>query len=69
LFIPIADSLQVAGVGIGAIVALTIAGAGANLPEFVILSKLAQPRVISTFFAYVFGVAVIGGFITQAVVG
>ena len=69
VFVPIADSLTTAGVGIGAIVALTIAGAGANLPEFVILSKLAQPRVISTFFVYVFGVAVIGGFVTQALAG
>ena len=39
LFVPIADSLHAAGVGVGAIVALTIAGAGANVPEFVILSK------------------------------
>ena len=69
VFVPIADALLGAGVGIGAIVALTIAGAGANLPEFVILSKLARPRVIATFFAYVFGVAVIGGFITQTTLG
>ncbi|MGI9607939.1 MAG: permease, partial [Acidimicrobiales bacterium] len=59
VFVPIADSLQAAGVGIGAIVALTIAGAGANVPEFVILSKLARPRVIAAFFTYVFGVAVV----------
>ncbi len=69
VFVPIADALQTAGVGIGAIVALTIAGAGANLPEFVILSKLARPRIIGTLFVYVFGVAIVGGFITQAVVG
>ncbi len=69
LFVPLADALSTSGVGIGAIVALTIAGAGANLPEFVILSKLARPRIIATFFAYVFGVAVVGGFVTQAVVG
>lgn len=69
VFVPIADTLLGAGVGIGAIVALTIAGAGANLPEFVILSRLARPRIIATFFAYVFGVAVIGGFITQTTFG
>ena len=66
VFVPIADSLQATGVGLGAIVALTIAGAGANLPEFVILSKLARPRLIAAFFACVFGVAVAGGFLTQA---
>ncbi len=69
LFVPLADSLTTAGVGLGAIVALTIAGAGANLPEFVILSKLARPRIIATFFVYVFGVAVVGGFVTQAILG
>jgi uncharacterized membrane protein YraQ (UPF0718 family) len=69
LFVPIADALQSAGVGIGAIVALTIAGAGANLPEFVILSKLAQRQVIGGFFLYVFGVAVVGGALTQVLLG
>lgn len=69
VFVPIAEALQNAGVGIGAIVALTIAGAGANLPEFVILSKLARPRIIGVLFVYVFVVAVVGGFLTQALVG
>lgn len=69
VFVPIAEALQSAGVGIGAIVALTIAGAGANLPEFVILSKLARPRIIGVLFVYVFFVAVVGGFLTQALVG
>lgn len=67
VFVPLADSLTAAGVGLGAIVALTIAGAGANLPEFMILAKLARPRIVSTFFVYVFGVAVVGGFVTHAV--
>lgn len=66
LFVPIADSLRGSGVGIGAIVALTIAGAGANLPEFVILSKMAMPRVIAVFFFYVFGVAVVGGLLAES---
>ncbi|MEM9563718.1 MAG: permease [Actinomycetota bacterium] len=69
VFVPIAESLGAAGVGIGAIVALTIAGAGANLPEFVILSKLARPHVIGTFVGYVFVVAVIGGLLTQTLIG
>ncbi len=65
LFVPIADSLETAGVGIGAIVALTIAGAGANVPEFILLSRLASRRVISMFIGYVFTVAVIGGSLAQ----
>jgi uncharacterized membrane protein YraQ (UPF0718 family) len=65
LFVPIADSLESAGVGIGAIVALTIAGAGANVPEFILLSRLASRRLISIFIGYVFSVAVIGGSLAQ----
>ncbi|NNC81760.1 MAG: hypothetical protein HKN94_16585 [Acidimicrobiales bacterium] len=67
LFVPIADSLSTAGVGIGAIVALTISGAGANVPEFIILNKLAQKRLIAIFFAYVFAVALTGGLVAEAV--
>lgn len=61
LFVPIADSLTTAGVGIGAVVALTIAGAGANVPEFVILSRLAAPQLLGVFMGFVFGVAMVGG--------
>ncbi len=67
LFIPIADALSDAGVGTGAIVALTIAGAGANLPEFVILTRLARRRLIVIFFAYVFLVATLGGVLAEAI--
>jgi uncharacterized membrane protein YraQ (UPF0718 family) len=67
LFVPIADSLAAVGVGIGAIVALTIAGAGANLPEFVILSRLAKGRVLTVFVGYVFLVAIAGGLLAQTV--
>lgn len=68
LFVPIADSLAAVGVGVGAIVALTIAGAGANIPEFVILSKLARSRVLAVFVGYVFAVAMVGGLLAQLVV-
>lgn len=68
LFVPIADSLTAVGVGIGAIVALTISGAGANVPEFVILSRLAKGRVLAIFITYVFVVAIAGGFLAQVLV-
>lgn len=69
LFVPIADALSGAGVGIGAIVALTISGAGANVPEFIILGKLAHRRLIVIFFAYVFSVALVGGLVAQLILG
>ncbi|MGA9277784.1 permease [Ilumatobacter sp.] len=69
LFVPIADALTAAGVGIGAIVALTISGAGASVPEFLLLTKLADNRILGIFFAYVLAVAVLGGLLAQALVG
>lgn len=69
LFVPIADALSDAGVGIGAIVALTISGAGANVPEFIILGKLAKRRLITIFFGYVFSVALVGGLLAQLILG
>jgi hypothetical protein len=67
LFVPIADSLAAVGVGVGAVVALTIAGAGANVPEFVILSRLARGRVLVVFVTFVFLVAIAGGYLAQLV--
>ena len=68
LFVPIADSLGTAGVSTGAIIALTIAGAGANVPEFVILGRLAQLRLVGAFFGYVFLIAIVGGLLAEAIV-
>ena len=68
LFVAIADSLGTAGVSTGAIIALTIAGAGANVPEFVILGRLAQFRLVGAFFGYVFLIAIVGGLLAEAIV-
>lgn len=68
IFIPIADALRSSGVGIGAVVALTIAGAGANIPEFVILSRLTTRRILVIFGTFVFAVAMTGGVLVQYLV-
>jgi uncharacterized membrane protein YraQ (UPF0718 family) len=68
LFVPIADALRGAGLGVGAIVALTIAGAGANVPEFLLLTRLAKRRLIIIFAIYIFAVATLGGLITETIV-
>jgi len=65
IFIPIADALRSSGIGIGAVAALTIAGAGANIPEFVILSRLTTRRILAVFGGYVFVVAMGGGALVQ----
>lgn len=69
LFVPIAESLTTAGVGIGAIVALTISGAGASFPEFLLLTKLADRKILSVFFAYILSIALVGGLLAEALVG
>ena len=67
LFIPIGDALHAKGAGTGSIVALVIAGAGANIPEFALLTKIARGRVVAAFFAYVFAVAVAAGLLTDLI--
>ena len=67
LFIPIGDALHAKGAGTGSIVALVIAGAGANLPEFALLTKIARGRVVAAFFAYVFAVATAAGLFTDLI--
>ena len=67
LFIPIGDALHAKGAGTGAIVALVIAGAGANIPEFALLTKIARGRVVAAFFAYVFVVATVAGLLTDLI--
>ncbi len=67
LFIPIGDALHAKGAGTGSIVALVIAGAGANIPEFALLTKIARGRVVAAFFAYVFAVATSAGLLTDLI--
>ena len=67
LFIPIGDALHAKGAGTGSIVALVIAGAGANIPEFALLTKIARGRVVGAFFAYVFVVAMVAGLLTDLI--
>lgn len=69
LFVPIAHSLGQAGVGVGAIVALTISGAGANISEFVVLAKLFPGAAVSVFIGYVFTLALVGGLLAQLLLG
>ena len=68
LFVPIADGLRAAGIGIGAVVALTIAGAGANVPEFVMLARLTSRKVLAAFGGYVFVVAMAAGLLVELLV-
>lgn len=65
--LPIADALVAKGMGIGSIIALVIGGAGASIPEVVLLNKLFKQRLVIAFVVSILSVAIIAGFIAQSI--
>ena len=65
--LPIGDALVSKGMGIGAVIALLIGGAGASIPEVVLLSKLFKKKLVITFVASILVVAISTGFILQII--
>lgn len=63
--LPIADALVSKGMGIGAVMALLIGGAGASIPEVILLSKLFKRKLVVSFVVSVLIVAVSAGMIIQ----
>lgn len=66
--IPIALALTAKGMGIGAVIALVIGGAGASLPEMVMLQRMFRWPVLVAFLGSVFGIAIATGYLAQALV-
>lgn len=62
---PIGAALASKGMSVGAVFAMTIAGAGVNVPEFALLSKILTRRGIVALVGAVFTVAVAGGYVMQ----
>jgi len=60
--VPIALSLAAKGMSMGAIMSLTIAGAGASLPEMIMMKRMFHWPLITAFVLTVFSTAVITGF-------
>lgn len=63
--IPISAVLAAKGMGIGAVIALIIGGAGASIPEVTLLASIFQRRLVVAFVATVLGVAIITGVLMQ----
>lgn len=61
--IPISEALVAKGMSMGAVVALIIGGAGASLPEILLLNKLFKLRLLAAFIIAVFIGAVTTGYI------
>ncbi len=65
--IPISGALLEKGMGVGAVVALIIGGAGMSIPEMTLLAAIFRKRLLAIFIATIFLVAVIAGFVFQYV--
>jgi hypothetical protein len=64
--IPISAALLGKGMGIGAVIALIIGGAGASIPEVTLLTAIFQKKLVIIFVATVLIVAIIAGFTFNA---
>ncbi|HYH17090.1 MAG TPA: permease [Azospirillum sp.] len=59
--IPVGLALHQKGMGMGAIIALVIGGAGISIPEMILLSKIFRPRLLLAFAGTIFVVATAAG--------
>ncbi len=64
--IPISAVLLEKGMGIGAVMALIIGGAGASIPEVTLLAAIFERRLLAAFVAVILWVAVLAGAAFQA---
>ena len=63
--IPIGAALIEKGMGVGTVLALVVGGAGASIPEIIILSAIFKRRLIIAFCLTVFVVAVAAGYLVD----
>lgn len=63
--VPIGMSLLAKGMSLGAVMALIIGGAGASIPEMVMLKRMFKLPVLIAFLVTVFGMAITAGFLVN----
>jgi len=63
--IPISAVLLEKGMGIGAVMALIIGGAGASIPEVTLLASIFEKRLVAAFVITILGVAILAGVLFQ----
>ena len=63
--LPIAGALVSKGMGLGTVIALLIGGAGASIPEVILLSKLFKRKLVVAFVISILVVAISTGLIVQ----
>jgi uncharacterized membrane protein YraQ (UPF0718 family) len=62
-FLPIAATLHSNGMGLGAVIALTVSAAGVNVPELALLSRMMTPRLLASYTLAILTVAIITGYL------
>lgn len=63
--IPISAALVAKGMGVGTVLALIVGGAGASIPEMIILGSMFKKKLIAAFVLNVFLVAVAAGYLVD----
>jgi len=63
--IPISAALVAKGMGVGTVLALIIGGAGASIPEMIILGSMFKKKLIAVFILNVFLVAIVAGYLVD----
>lgn len=66
--IPISAALVGKGMGLGTVLALIIGGAGASIPELIILGSMFKKKLVFAFAVNVFFVAIAAGFLVELLV-
>jgi len=66
--IPISAALVGKGMGVGTVLALIIGGAGASIPEMIILGSMFKKKLIFAFALNVFLVAIVAGYLVNLLV-
>ncbi|MBM2659475.1 permease [Staphylococcus pseudoxylosus] len=68
IMLPIAEALVSKGMSLGTVVALIIGGAGASIPEVVLLSKLFKKKFVISFIIAILVVAIATGLIVNLII-
>jgi uncharacterized membrane protein YraQ (UPF0718 family) len=63
--IPISAALVGKGMGVGTVLALIVAGAGASIPEMIILGSMFRKKLVLAFMVNVFLVAIAAGYLVD----
>ena len=66
--IPISAALVGKGMGVGTVLALIIGGAGASIPEMIILGSMFKKKLIFAFALNVFLIAIVAGYLVDLLV-